>query len=851
MIQKQLVSEIKETIINNNIIWWVGAGISMEYPSNAPLAWDLMNSISRATKNWINKYWGYNCRLHKTISKNFNDWQAVFTRQKSKNFDDTKLSLEELLGLLEEERIDPNQELLYLALDALPFNKNHEFLARRIKKGDLVFTTNFDNCIEKAYETIFEKGKICVASDKETILKLLKKNEPSGLIKIHGTLRDEFNRKIEKTIQSTINRILQNGRKSTFGLDSEVEENLKNTFKNKILIIAGYSGGDDLDINPSWDNMTSLIRKSYWCIYPIKPLTKRKEEKNGILNKFKCFFALDSNNIVTLTLREIGDYNLPIYNTLRNNQLDEKFTNWFLNLKFGCFAPLLFLAGLLQECGLSKDAVEILKEVRKKVNRYNNVTKCVYHKTLARIASDLGDYALVQSSAQELIKTSIIGRLPEEAAIGFQLLADLELEKGNLINSIWFINCSIEYGEKLDNDSNFALQHDYNLKAAILMEMGETEEAFEFYLKSLLLAQQVNDPESIFMAAENIKPLINQSKYLRDKICKINPEVFKLTQTTKDEILHITKPIERYRLYSNKYLSNISSNSYLFNDEQIRILKKNKNTNPNMIADRLANIANQYIKQSKYSLAKQLLFQALKIYKDRLTIGGITRIYHLLAIVYYDTGFIDKSERYSYMALDYLDSYYPNKSLRGAIYQLLALIEMSKEKFENALSIIDEAEELKKYVMEDDEVNLCKYTRIQILINKGDYEKVSKLSETLYDTYKKNNNHLGLADIDFILGLMDLALDNYKSALHHFNQSQKIYKKYNTPLAYWRAKFNKAIALSNLKFFKRELRVLSDLVEYIPEGLLKKELYDFHYLIEKNAEMQDSKEVLNKLYIKN
>jgi hypothetical protein len=95
------------------------------------------------------------------------------------------------------------------------------------------------------------------------------------------------------------------------------------------------------------------------------------------------------------------------------------------------------------------------------------------------------DQILVRSPAQKLIKTSLIGRFSVKAAIGFHLLDDLELEKGNLINSIWFIYCSIEYCEKSNNESSLVLEHDYNFKAVSLMEMREMEEVFEFYLKSL------------------------------------------------------------------------------------------------------------------------------------------------------------------------------------------------------------------------------------------------------------------------------------------------------------------------------------------------------------------------------
>lgn len=843
------ISEIKRIIEKNKIIWWVGAGISLDYPTCAPLAWDLMNSISKATKNWIYIYWRRNNHVREMINKNFNKWEKIITGQENKYFDDTKLSLEELLGLLEEEQVDTNQELLYLALDSLPFNKNHEFLARRIKKGDIVITTNFDSCIEKAFETLFKKEKILVAANKNSILKLFQNSKTSGLIKIHGSLRDTQKRKTEKTIQSTIKRILHNGRKGTFGLDEEIEKQLKALMRNRILIVVGYSGSDDLDINPSWYNMTSHLKKSYWFIYPTKLLTKSREEKKYISNKYENFFTINSNILITLTLREIGDYKISTSNVARKIQLTDKFSNWLFNKEFVSFAPLLFLASLLQECGLSRDAVNVLHKVYRKIKEANSITKSVYYKTFARIARDFGDYDLVKNSAQELIKTSMIARLPVEVATGFQLLADLELEKGNLINAIWFIECSIEYGEKFNTESDFALQHDYNLKAAILVEMGETEEAFEFYLKSLAFAQRNNDLESVYMAIENIKPLIKQSSYLQNKIKKLAPTTLKLIRKSKDEIMYLAKPIERYRLNSNKYLNTLEKN-LLLDEETIQSFKRNKNINPNMIADRITNIANQYIKQSKYIWAKKYLFQALKIFKTRMTIGGLTRVYHLLAIIYYDIGIINKSKHYSSLALNYLDSYYPNKSLKGAVYQLLALIEMSNNKFIDALNIIEEAEELKKYVMEDEEVNLCKYTKIQILLGLGNYDEVTKLSKLLIKTYKQNENHLGLADMDFLTGLMYLRLNDDVKALHHFEGAQKIYKRYGTPLAYWRAKFNKAVALINLRLFKRALIVISELVEQFPEGLMKEEINELHYLIKKIPSNKTKEKLLNNL-IKN
>ena len=125
-------------------------------------------------------------------------------------------------------------------------------------------------------------------------------NQFGLLIKAHGCISDENN----STLVSTIKLLAET--KNGFINFPEWKQFLLNTFKNKILLVLGYSGSDDFDIMP-------LIRESqhkvcYWVNY------KEHYEEPVLKNEIEPEFAKKLEGINRCYFFE-GKYN-KIYKIL-------------------------------------------------------------------------------------------------------------------------------------------------------------------------------------------------------------------------------------------------------------------------------------------------------------------------------------------------------------------------------------------------------------------------------------------------------------------------------------------------------------------------------------------------------
>ena len=117
------------------------------------------------------------------------------------------------------------------------FNENHSMIFQLIKNGASAITTNFDPCVElaskkqllKTYE--FSGQDLTIISDK------------NALFKPHGSIgKDNTNLIISISSLAKTNRGYINFPKW--------RKLLQKLFSKKLVIVLGYSGSDDFDINP-------------------------------------------------------------------------------------------------------------------------------------------------------------------------------------------------------------------------------------------------------------------------------------------------------------------------------------------------------------------------------------------------------------------------------------------------------------------------------------------------------------------------------------------------------------------------------------------------------------------------
>lgn len=262
-------------------VYIAGAGISLDSPANFPIA----NHIIEEILNYISP--------NQSIREEF----LRFRRKDNRNhLKGDYIRFELLMDVFSS--VDKKLEILDFVNNYHTPNLNHYYLAQAAINGDIIFTPNFDDLIERAILDLgYHPISICYEKDfRVANVKHMNKQVP--IYKIHGSYLKHlgFNRKVKLskgTMQASLTSI--SSANALFSLSKSkfdcIEYFIKNSNK---LIIVGYSGGDDFDIIPS------LIKIKPDTVYWI-------QHSNSIDYENKISSILDNNNKIHETLRAERD----------------------------------------------------------------------------------------------------------------------------------------------------------------------------------------------------------------------------------------------------------------------------------------------------------------------------------------------------------------------------------------------------------------------------------------------------------------------------------------------------------------------------------------------------------------
>ncbi len=821
----------------HSLIWWVGAGISIGAPTGAPLASHVTGAITGAVAAWLRKEWPGEERLHAWVRRRMKkSWGPVLELWGASAPGNRRFMFEQYLGVLEEQ-VDREQALMFMAFDDLPPNAHHEFLARRIHRGDLVITTNFDGCIERAYREQFPRGHLRPAIRADEIVGLLTAfaartsgsgrsgRGHGGLVKIHGSLRDADGAPAVDTIQSTIRRIRDAGREGAFGLHDGVAAALENALRGRTMILAGYAGGDDVDINPSWARMHGA-GNWHWLVYRSRDRKAARRELKGVKARVKELAdmgaILAASTASFGTLDEVGGYPAPGKGA--SPSLKKRYLDWFRAQSLNEFAPMTLLAMVLQESGFPDDAVKLLGFGARRAARADARVRCVYYKTLGRIALDCGDYAAARAAGRKLVAAARDGRLPVERSAGRQHLAAVALDMGDLRGALSAIDDAIRISRPRAAGSPIGLSHDLNLKASILSEMGETRRAFHCYVESYRLAMAAGDPEAMLMAASNLGLLTAQSRELQCALAAMEPALVDRVATARGDLGRITRPVERFRLETTDLAVGDGRKNSVPNAEADIEQQLARITHPALRADRRVNIGQGMMERGKYAAGLAQIEAALTIYTQQGIVGGVVRCLLIQAIGAYDTGRISDAARFAARGLALTERRYPNGSMRASLLHIRALCRVARGRPDAALADLTVMERLKRRAMEDRELLLCRYTRAQICVVAGRIGEALRLYRSLAKAYRAVDDANGLADVSLQLGNIQAGRGRFTEALERHHEAERLYTECGIPLGAWRARLNQAMTLLRSGRSSEAVALFDRTYRDVPEGAERAEI---------------------------
>lgn len=266
---REMLREKKE-----DIIVLCGAGVSYDSPTNIPT----VNSFIQSLLD----------ELLVTTSFSLEDMENFNKDNHKPRFE---LLIDELARTLD-------TKLAVSKIFSTPsHNKNHLFLAKMLKDGSTIVTTNFDTCIENASKVKTRK-LVFKGADISNRDSLNIKNY--NLIKPHGCISDFTLTGFIITISSL--NALNHG----FINYPKWRNALTTLFSSKTLIVLGYSGSDNFDITPILEQ--AQPKRVYWLTYD-EALTSLRMVDSGLvqvderIKKLEniCFIAGSIEHLISMS----------------------------------------------------------------------------------------------------------------------------------------------------------------------------------------------------------------------------------------------------------------------------------------------------------------------------------------------------------------------------------------------------------------------------------------------------------------------------------------------------------------------------------------------------------------------
>ena len=234
--------KIQDIILyTSNITFLVGAGISLNPPSNVPPANEMIDALL-----------GYLCPEEEN--------EKIKALSKSIQFEMLIEHFESVYSKL---------EFLDYLEEIKSFNFIHLFLAKAIINGNIVLTTNFDYLIEYALlRVIKEKDRsniipIITKSDYQQYAKIIHdliRDRKLPLVKLHGSKKNVITGEIcHGCIVSTIRGLLKEKEWNTvFQFEPYKAPLFVDAIKGRCLIVLGYSGSDEFDLIPTLTELKDI-----------------------------------------------------------------------------------------------------------------------------------------------------------------------------------------------------------------------------------------------------------------------------------------------------------------------------------------------------------------------------------------------------------------------------------------------------------------------------------------------------------------------------------------------------------------------------------------------------------------
>lgn len=731
---------------DKKITFLVGAGISINSPSNLPSARNIVTPLIS----------------YSTPTEEF------------KNIPIDKLRYEKVVEVIQQVWDHDLQLLDYFELVQEP-NIVHFLLANAILKGHYVVTTNFDYLIEYALlKNVPEEShaKILPVITRENFLEY---NDPKPIIqegryplyKIHGAKRNIIaNIDTTDSLVTTMEALSKDRTEGeTFAIEPYKKPAIINLMKGRTLIVMGYSGSDDFDISPILKELP-FISRLIWI--------EHSSDKTPIIssvNKVENFGQLSYESNSDELLAEIrSDSFFDVYRISVNTG---EFIYQFLwrHLFPGELKPEIDIKKSIKRPKFEKWVKPLFKEMDEKIKYF----------IAGSIFSDIGDL----TSEQRCFEKGLMLAEKESdllfQALFLQKLGGIKRKRGEFQEALKFYERAHELNMEAGNDYS----GDYNRIAVIKMELEDIDGALVLLEKALGFPD--NKPNQVADYLNNLGGIYRVKGELDQALEKLK-EALKIIENlggfeTKLNLLNQIGTIHHAKKEYDLALENYQ--------EALNIAEQLGN--PILTLAPLNNLGMVYYHQGDYDRAIEIYTKGLDLCKKIDEKKAQANLLNSIGNVLLDRGDPDAAREKLEAALNmfkeinYQSGIATSLMSLAPIYSNLEGLDKALETYEEALiyaqkggkqQIIDQIKqnvELLKF-RSDDASKRAKTFNIEgkVLFDQGDYQKALKKFEEAYEILQDSIDFITFLTIINNIAQVYRNLKNEDKSIEYFKKGLEI-----------------------------------------------------------------------------
>lgn len=519
--------------INEKYTFLVGAGVSMNAPSNLPSAYQIINILLK-------------------YSSPSSEFSTLLSTSKYIQFE----QLIDLFGY-----VFPKIKYLDYFESIDKYNLIHIFLAHLIKSKQYVVTTNFDYLIEYALLSIIPKSSnitpIITKKDFTSYsdLEIIIKENKFPIIKLHGSKKNIITEEnCENSLVSTMPDLIKKKQeRSVFSLEDYKTNLFSQIMKSRNLVVIGYSGSDIYDIIPAIDelqHLKSLIWIEHTPKLPADFIIKRiREQKSSkytglkinktvfksITNKNYEIYYIQANteSIIKEYLWKFLIREAPVPTSLPQNN-ETTFSGWIENnlspiseFKKFRFSALFYL--LTSNFSRFLNCANQARSISETQKDFTNQ---------AEVSSDLGFYYYIKNDFENALKQfnhSYEHYLKTENIIlqnyVLAAIAKVQSATGNIKEAKKLYEQIYTYSKEQNNILEQASM--LNNIGVMNLSKGNLNDAYYNFLESQKLAKEVGYYPTYVSACSNLA-MVYQNLNAHDLALKEYNEALKVDETIGD-----------------------------------------------------------------------------------------------------------------------------------------------------------------------------------------------------------------------------------------------------------------------------------------------------------------------------